>query len=256
MLKLKYIGILCFLAVLAPFFANAAGQAGLFLNPASGSFLVGSTFDLSIVLDTKSEAVNTVEIELLFPPDKLQLTNPSVGKSIIQLWPAPPIFSNREGKIYFVGGIPSPGIVTSRGIVLTFTFRVVGPGEGQIKFGERTKVLANDGKGTDILGQKGAAFFRFSVPPPLGPEIFSPTHPDQERWYKDPNPVFVWQRGQFSDGFSYALDKDPAGFPNTELDGKDATKSYENLENGLWYFHLRERAGGVWGGGVSLHCKN
>ncbi len=71
--------------------------AGLFLNPASGSFLVGSTFDLSIVLDTKAQPVNTVEIELLFPPEKLQVSNPPVGQSIIQLWPAPPVFSNRQG---------------------------------------------------------------------------------------------------------------------------------------------------------------
>src|SRR3989344_3071325 len=117
-----------FLAVVffvAPFLANAAGGAALFLSPQTGSFLVGGTFDVSIILDTKGAAVNTVEIELIFPQDKLQITSPSVGKSIIQVWPAPPSFSNREGKIYFVGGIPSPGIVVSDGIVLTLSFRVV-----------------------------------------------------------------------------------------------------------------------------------
>jgi len=250
MLVVKKTAFLWLIALLfVPFFTVAqSGQAALFLNPASGSFLVGSTFDLSIVLDTKGQAVNTVEIELLFPPDRIQLTSPSVGKSIIQVWPAPPSFSNREGVIYFVGGIPSPGIVTSQGIVLTLTFRVVGPGEGQIKFGDRTQVLANDGKGTDILRQKGAAFLRFSVPPPQGPEIFSPTHPDQEKWYRDPNPVFVWGRSQFANGFSYEIDRDPSGFPDTISDGQESTVAYENLENGMWYFHLRERSGGVWGG--------
>ena len=92
-----------------PFSGNSAGSAIVSLSPGSGTFLVGSTFDVSIVLDTKGIAVNTAEIELMFPSDKLQLTNPSVGQSIIQLWPAPPVFSNPEGKANFAAGIPRPG---------------------------------------------------------------------------------------------------------------------------------------------------
>ncbi|MDO8600009.1 MAG: cohesin domain-containing protein [bacterium] len=241
-----FVGIAFF--ALPYFYAEGAGQAALFLNPASGTFLVGSTFDVSVVLDTKGIAVNTIEVELSFPSDKLQVASPSVGKSIIQLWPAPPVFSNREGKIYFVGGIPSPGIVTSQGVVLTLTFRVVSPGEAEIKFGEKTSVLANDGRGTDILGQKPSVFYRFSVPPPQGPTISSPTHPDQERWYRDPNPLFVWSRSSFADGYSFTLDRDPSGFPDTSVEGQTPTASFENVENGISYFHLRERAGGVWGG--------
>jgi hypothetical protein len=151
MRNLRLLIFACLLSFLAPFFALAAPQAGLFLNPSSGSFLVGSTFDLSIILDTKGAAINTIEIELLFPPDKLQVSSPSVGKSIIQLWPAPPAFSNREGRIYFIGGIPSPGIVTSQGVVLTLTFRVIAPGEVQIKFGE--KCLPMTGKAQIFWGK-------------------------------------------------------------------------------------------------------
>lgn len=229
--------------------ALAVGQAALFLNPGSGSFLVGSTFNVSVVLDTKGASVNTVEVELLFPADKIQLANPSLeGQSIIQLWTAPPSFSNREGRIYFVGGIPSPGIVTSQGVVLTLTFRVVAPGSGQISFGKNISVLANDGRGTNVLGQKPSAFYKFSLPPPLGPEISSPTHPDQEKWYRDPNPVFVWPKSQFATAYSWSLDQDPGGVPDTTADGSDATVSFQNVKDGISYFHLRERSDGVWGG--------
>lgn len=235
--------------LLLPFFsANSAGGAGLFLSPASGTFLVGGTFDVSVILDTKGVAVNTVEVELSFPPDKLQIASPSVGKSLIELLPAPPVFSNREGKIYFVGGIPSPGIVTSQGVVLTLTFRVVSPGNAEIRFGEKTSVLANDGRGTDILGQNPSVFYRLSIPPPQGPIISSPTHPDQERWYRDPHPLFVWQKSEYADGYSFGIDKDPAGFPDATIDGTVSTAQFQSRESGIWYFHLRERAGGVWGG--------
>ncbi len=239
--------ILIFL-ILTPFFAKAAPQAALFLSPAAGSFVVGSTLDVSVILDTKGAAINTIEVELLFPPDKLQIASPSVGQSIVQLWPAPPAFSNREGRIYFVGAIPAPGIITSQGVVMTLSFRVVSPGGGEIKFGEKTKVLAHDGRGTDILRQSPSVFFKFLVPPPLGPQISSPTHPDQERWYKDTNPVFTWSNGQYASGYSYTIDKDPAGFPDTVPEGTSATASFENLKDGIWYFHLRGQAGGSWGG--------
>ncbi|MBI2591773.1 MAG: hypothetical protein HYW34_03805 [Candidatus Brennerbacteria bacterium] len=229
--------------------ANAVSQAALFLNPASGSFLVGSTFDLSVVLDTKAVSVNTIEVELIFPADKIQVASPALdGQSIIQLWPAPPSFSNKEGRIYFIGGIPSPGITTSQGVVLTLTFRVVAPGSGQISFGKKSSVLANDGRGTNILGQNPPAFLKFMVPPPQGPAVFSPTHPDQEKWYRDNNPVFTWLKSQLSTDFSYAIDRDPAGFPDAVSEGAEATASFQALENGIWYFHLRERAGGIWGG--------
>lgn len=252
--KEKFFIICISLVLSAAFFffsfgsARAESKAVLRLSPAAGSFLVGSTFNTSIILDTKDTSVNTIEVELAFPADKIQLASPSVGQSIIQLWPAPPIFSNREGKIYFIGGVPSPGINASEGIVLTLTFRVVAPGRGQISFGERTKVLANDGRGTDIVGQRSPAFFTFSIPPPQGPEISSPTHPDQEKWYRDVNPVFVWPKSEFSDGYSYAIDHDPAGFPDTTVEGTAPTASFENLNSGIWYFHLRERASGIWGG--------
>ncbi len=222
--------------------------ATLSLRPGSGNFLVGGTFDLSVILDTKGESVNTIETELLFPHDKIQLQNNSIGKSIVQFWPTVPEFSNEKGRVYFAGAIPSPGINISDGVVLTLTFRVVSLGDGEIKFGDKTSVLANDGNGTNILNQKPSAFFKFSLPPPQGPEISSPTHPDQEKWYNDNSPLFIWSKGDFSEGYSYEINQDPASSPDTVIDGTDATASFQNLSNGIWYFHLREKAGGVWGG--------
>jgi hypothetical protein len=133
-------------------------------------------------------------------------------------------------------------------LVLTLTFRAISAGEAEIRFGDKTSVLANDGTGTQILNQKSPAFFRISFPPPLGPAISSPTHPDQEKWYKDNNPVFVWSKSPAGEAYSFAIDRDPAGVPDTSADGTDATASFTELENGIWYFHLRESASGVWGG--------
>ena len=230
-----------------PFFAAAKGSS-LYLSPSSGSFFLGSTFDVSIILNTGDQTINTIEAELKFPPDKLQVANPALGKSIVQIWATNPTFSNREGRVYFVGGIPSPGIKISEGIVITMTFRVVGLGSSTIEFRERTKVYANDGSGTNILDQATPGSYTFSSMPPAGPQVFSPTHPDQVKWYNNPSPTISWVRESDVDDFSYVLDENPNGFPDTVGEGSGASISYEKLEDGIWYFHIRAKKGGVWGG--------
>lgn len=218
------------------------------LSPATGSFILGSTFDVSVILNTQGVPVNTIAVELTFPPDKLQIANPSLGKSIIQIWATQPVFSNQEGRILFVGGIPSPGVNTSEGVVQSITFRVVSAGEARINFGDETQILANDGLGTDVLRQTSPASFRFILPPAQGPKVFSPTHPEEGRWYKDPNPSFIWDKSSQSQGFSYSIDHDPSGVPDTVVDTTDSQASFKELESGTWYFHVRERAGNTWSG--------
>lgn len=227
---------------------HAAGNVSLYLSPGRGGFYVGSTFNVSIVLNTRDTSINTIEAELSFPQNKIQIASPSVGNSIIQIWATNPSFSNRDGKIYFVGGIPSPGIKTSDGIVLTMTFRVIAPGSGTISFGPQTRVLANDGSGTNVLGQSSPATFTFSSTPPEGPVISSPTHPDQEQFYKNPSPLFTWVDEGNADGYSYSFDEDPNGIPDTTVDTTNSQVSFENKTDGVWYFHLRARKNGVWGG--------
>lgn len=252
---LKFLSIAGLFALLFLGGAGVANAAALRLNPGIGSVLVGGTFDLSVILDTKGVSVNFLEVELFFPSDKLQLASPSVGKSIIQFWPTPPVFSNQEGRVYFAGGAPSPGINVSDGLVLTLTFRAISAGEGEIRFGGKTSVLANDGAGTELLNQKSSSFLKISFPPPLGPAITSPTHSDQERWYKENNAIFIWRKSVSGEAYSFAIDRDPAGVPDTVAEGTDATVSFADLESGIWYFHLREKANGVWGGASAYTVK-
>lgn len=227
---------------------TTAEATNLRLSPSTGKFLVGSTFDLSIVLDTKDVPINFTEVELFFPSDKLQVISPSAKKSIIKFWPTSPEFSNQDGRLYLAGGSPDPGINTSEGVVLAFVFRVISAGEAEVRFGDKTSVLAHDGKGTETLDQTSSAFFQFSSPPPSGPTISSSTHPEQDRWYKDNNPTFVWSKGDNTEAYSFHIDRDPTGIPNMIADSTEATASFTNLENGIWYFHLREKAHEVWGG--------
>ena len=225
-----------------------ADGASLLINPNAGTYSVGSTFDVSIFVNTDSENINAVEVNLNFDPTKIQVANPTGGKSFIQVWVAQPSYSNTKGTMSFIGGIPSPGIKTSSGLVSTVTFRAIAPGETTITFSDSSKVLRNDSEGTNILTSKGQATYSIILPPPEGPQVFSPTHPDQNKWYKDNNPTFSWTKEDYVTDYSYMIDKDASAVPDNISEGSFTSVSYGDMQDGIWYFHIKAEKNNVWGG--------
>jgi hypothetical protein len=239
--------LILIISFLTPLFTKASG-ASLYLSPASGTFFVGSTFDVSIFVNTGEENANAVEVNLNFDPQKVQVANPTAGKSFIQVWIAQPNFSNTKGTLSFIGGVPSPGINTSSGLVSTITFRVIAPGDTTVSFSSDSKVLLNDSRGTDILNSLGRGDYNFLIPPPEGPKVYSSTHPDQNKWYKNNNPTFSWEKEEGVTDFSYSLDQDPVGVPDNDSEGETTSISYSNVGDGIWYFHIKAKKTNIWGG--------
>lgn len=232
-----------------------AETASLYLSPASGSFSAGSVFTVSIFVDTDGNEINAVWAELKFPPDILQVTSPTQGTSFIENWLTPPTYSNSQGVISFRGGIPG-GIKTSAGLISSVTFRAVSSGTAKIEFLGESKILSNDGKGTDILTEKRGANFNILFPLPEGPEVFSPTHPDQNSWYSDAAPSFSWEKESLSvSDFSWSFDQNPSSRPDSVSEGTQTQVSFEEVTDGTWYFHLRQKKDGVWGKTSTVQVK-
>ncbi len=78
-----------------------AEGASLYLSPSEGTFFVGSTFDVSIFVNTGKNDINTVQVDLKFDPKKVQVASPSAGKSFISIWISQPSYSNTEGTLSF-----------------------------------------------------------------------------------------------------------------------------------------------------------
>ncbi len=231
-----------------PTTSSGISGASLTVGPASGTFSVGSIFTVSIYLNTGGNSVNAVEANLSFPPDKLQVVTPSAGKSLIQIWVSQPAYSNEEGTLKFQGTIPSPGINTESGLISTVTFRVKSTGSATLKLLDSSRVLLNDGRGTDVLGQRGSGIYSLVLPPPAGPVVTSPSHPDQENWYKDNNVVFRWESFPDIEGFSYVLNDSPVDIPDDISEGLKTGVTYNNLADGVHYFHIKSLRDHSWGG--------
>lgn len=235
-------------AVFLAFWIPAAAQAAsLKFSPPSGNFVVGETFNVAVYLDTEGKSVNALDLTLNFPPDKMQVVSPGTGNSIVGVWVSQPRFNNQEGTIRLQGGIPE-GINVSAGLVTTITFRARGVGSAALKFGASSRVLANDGSGTDVLGQTKNGVYDLSLPPPAGPMVTSPTHPNQTKWYANSGIILNWANNNPVEGYSYVLNGTPVDNPDDIADGKVSSITYKNLADGTRFFHIKALRNGVWGG--------
>lgn len=247
---IKKLGVIILILVifcLLPKVTKAVGTS-LYFSPGSGTFFVGSTFDVSVFVNTGGEDINAIEVNVKFDPKKLQIASPTAGRSFIEVWVAQPTYDNVKGVMSFLGGLPSPGINTSAGLVSTVTFRIISPGETTVLFLDTSKVLRNDPEGTNILTSTGRGVYNLVIPPPEGPKIFSLTHSDTNKWYKDNNPTFCWEKEEGVTDFSYSFSQDSTEIPDNVSDGDHVCVSYNDVEDGIWYFHVKAKKAEVWGG--------
>ena len=255
-IKKRVFWILVFSFFVAPFFIQAQtvnvdasqllAHVEVSLSPRSGSFVEGSTFQVPILLNTKGRSINGIEIRINFDKDKLSIINPSGGTSIIGVWVEPPGFDNTLGTASYVGVVPS-GITTQSGLIGTITFKANVPGQAVVSISSTSKILLNDGLGTEAQVDLGRAEYTILAKAPEGVQIYSETHPIQSDWYNNNNPVLSWVQDPGVTGFSFSLDNQPNTIPDNVVDTVATTKSFETLPDGLWYFHIKAYKNGVWG---------
>lgn len=234
--------------------------ATLSLTPAVGSLTVGESLNVQVNTASRDQSLNAVSGTINFPPALLEVVNLSKTGSLLTYWVTEPSFDNVAGVIKFEGVVPNPGWQGARGQVLTIRFRGKQAGQASLNF-TNGSVLANDGEGTNLLQGLGAAQLtikpiRLTPPPdqsttviaaPEAPEITSSTHPDPSQWYASNNPKFGWALPAGITGVNILADREPNTNPGVKADGLFSSYGYENVKDGIWYFHLRLQNKAGWG---------
>lgn len=216
------------------------------LSPRSGSFVEGSTFQVPILLNTKGRSINGIEVRVNFDKDKLSIINPSSGISIIGVWVEPPKYDNTRGTASYVGVVPN-GITTGSGLVGMITFKAKATGLAVISISSNSKILLNDGLGTETILDLVRAEYNILTKAPEGVQVYSETHPIQSDWYNNNTPVLSWVKDPGVTGFSFVLDNKPNTIPDNIIITEETTKTFEALPDGLWYFHIKANKNGTWG---------
>lgn len=241
-----------------------AAGASLYLAPSTGTYVIGSSFRVSVMVNSGGENINAAEGNISYDTNLLDAVSVSKG-NVFMFWTAEPSISG--GNIRFGGGSPTP-YKGKAGNVISVTFKAKKAGDAQVRFTSGA-VLANDGKGTNILASMGSGSYKVSPkvdapkqsdsvsspkepekpkePDYNKPEIESPSHPDQNVWYKKTDVEFKWKMPEGVTDVSMDFDKEPLTEPDSKSEGLLSEKKYEGVEHGVWYFHLKLKDKKKWG---------
>ncbi|MEI6400277.1 MAG: cohesin domain-containing protein [bacterium] len=218
--------------------SNLVARSEITVTPNQASFIEGSIFDVPVVINTKGRSINAIDLKINFDPKRLSIIRPSTGKSIIGLWIQPPSYDNTKGVVSIVGSIPG-GIISDASIISTLTFQAKATGVAEVRINDSSSVLANDGVGTTVILSSNRGIYTILPKPPSGLNVYSDTHQFQDHWYNNNSPTFSWNKDPGVIGFSYILDDKPNTIPDNKNSTTESVKSYENISDGLMYFHIK-----------------
>ncbi len=264
---INYLLVLVFALIIFLIPLSIAKAASFYISPSSASYEIAKTFSVNIFASSK-QALNAGSGSISFPVDKLEVISISKAGSIFSLWAQEPSFSNKNGTINFEGIVMNPGYTGASGKIITVSFKTKAAGLANVNFSSAS-ILANDGLGTNILDSFAGAKISITSnndkvienkdkvvennkkvetdnTPPL-PVVISSTHPDQGKTYNNSNVEFSWKLPTGVDGESVYLSRSPDSALSSVSDGVFTVQNYTNLEDGVWYFHIKFRSHNAWG---------
>lgn len=263
----RYILFFSVIAVVFFVFNNSvAVQAASFsLEASKETFVVGDTFSVDVLVNSEDVGVNAAQATIKFPKDIIQVISVDKTNSVFNFWLQEPNFNNETGLVTFIGGNFS-GISGKSLHTLHINFEVKGAGTVGIIFSDGA-ITASDGSGTNVLSLmtglqltsitkqdatliKPPQIVRPVVPTgklPIKPAITVPLYSDPEGWYSDTSKFIAqWTLPKDVIGVATVLDKNASFEPKTS-EGLIDNKTFDPLEVGIWYLHVRFKNNIGWG---------
>lgn len=241
-----------------------AASAGTFtLSPSAGEFVAGKTFTVKVGIDPGADKVNAADGTVSFDASVLSVASVSKDGSAFSLWTADPSFSNTDGTVVFSGGTPSA--FSSKGTVVTITFKPKKPGSAAVSF-SKGAILAADGKGTDVYQPGESATYVITdapaAPPPapepepvseavgtlpIAPTVTSSTHGKPENWYGTSTAVFAWKPTNDVLSVRTSFSQNPEDAPTQVQPVGSTTQTVIGIADGEWYFAAQYKNDSGWG---------
>jgi phage shock protein PspC (stress-responsive transcriptional regulator) len=150
----RFFGAILLFLLLVTNIAFAESHQNLFLSIPPSQVEIGDRFTVSVEIQSTRQPINAVSGMLSFPENVVSVVSISKDKSIINLWTREPQIGRNT--ISFEGIVLNPGFQGDNGLVFTVTFQAKSAGTALLNFSEGA-ILANDGRGTNILATLGSA---------------------------------------------------------------------------------------------------
>ncbi|MFH1405539.1 MAG: hypothetical protein ABIH21_05655 [Patescibacteria group bacterium] len=243
-------------------FSSISNASALYFNQPKDTYRFGESFTIPVYLNTQGGNINAAEVIVAYPKELLSVQSVNTGGSFIQFWVNQPQVDAINGFVSFVGGLPNPGFYGVAGKIGSITFVPHKTGEGQLSIGSGSRVLLNDGKGTEAplslasIEIKVDGFVDEQAEQETSQDInvveedqkldtpktymyfnlSCDTHPDSENWYsqKDVQCMFASEPGAV---FYFDVNQ------SQKIDYNKAQASFKKQlnfsvdEEGVWYLH-------------------
>lgn len=161
-LNLKVFSILMFGFLIAN--VAYAQTPSVFFSTPPKQIHEGERLTVDVKIQSPGKSINAISGIVSYPENLVEVASISKDKSIINIWTREPKAS--KGKIVFEGVALNPGFEGYNGLVFRVTFEAKRTGTVLLKLTEGA-VLANDGRGTNVLASLGST--NFSIVPGLTP---------------------------------------------------------------------------------------
>ncbi|EKD56999.1 MAG: hypothetical protein ACD_58C00030G0003 [uncultured bacterium] len=125
------------------------------LIPTEKQYLLGEIFPLNLEVAGIETPINAMQIDLAFDPQFLQVIEISKLNSFATIFIQEEI-NNTLGFVRLSGGLPNPGFEGPVGKFATVYFQTQKPGTVEVRFLSSSLILANDGRGTNVLKELNA----------------------------------------------------------------------------------------------------
>lgn len=262
-LEKKFIKRVLILTAICVTAMGAASAADIVFSPSTGTYTVGSSFTVDVLVSNNQDVINAVSGQFTFSADTLTLTGVSKTKSIINMWAEEPSSSSSGGA--FEGIILNPGFSGSSGRIVTLSFFAKKAGTGSLTFTSGS-VLANDGNATNVVKSLGKATYTLAIrdeaesKPVLSvvpsvtttstvptPTIASDTYPDENKWYNTREAAFSWPLSSKVTAVRTLYSEKPDSTPTKTYSPPVTGKTFTVDEDGIMYMHVQFRVDSEWG---------
>ncbi len=196
---------------------------------------------IGIRITTGGETVNAAQVFIRFDPAQVRIDDILMEHSFCdtQLVLQKDI-NNRKGLVALACFKPD-GSSADRLTLAELVVSPLRPGVATLKFTSDSGVFANDGLGTNVLRLAIDGAYQFLPLSSLRTEttIFSFTHPNPTRWYRNNRIHLEWTNPTGETKFAYALDKKPDSIPENSRTTDRTSVDLVAPDDGIYYFHLR-----------------
>lgn len=225
--------------------SHASAAASLYMGSSTSQVYPGGTFTVYPRVNTGGAATNAYQAEISYTSN-IQAIGISKGGSICSLYTTEPSYTLSTASISC--GLPTPGYNGTSGSLGSITFRALTVGTATVSYAGGSKVLANDGSGTNILGSVSGANISIVTPPP--PPIEAPavscTPGGDNEWVSSQSITCTWNTPSGASGFSFIITQDQNENPGSGSISSETSASFSNLSDGVYYFKIKATGNNQW----------